>query len=490
MDETVPREIDPYALHQIFTYWTTLPGYTAFKGIKELPPGHFLKVSNGRILVTRYWDIPFYPPEEQAHSSREEIVEEARELLEDAIRLRLRADVPVGCYLSGGLDSSGVSTIVARNHNAHVRTYGIRFGNEAFDEGSFQTEMVSFLNVHHVDVRASEGDIGSVFPEVLWHCEKPLLRTAPVPLFLLSGIVRDSGLKVVLTGEGGDEVFAGYNIFREMKVRRFWAKNPDSRMRAALVGRLYPYILKDPRLRNMLQSFFAKGLTDVDDPFYSHRIRWDNTRRIKRLLTDDWLAAADPEREKRDLENLTPKEFPTWEPMAQAQYIEMAIFLSNYLLSSQGDRVAMGHSVEIRLPYLDYRLIDLMGRVPARHKMLGLEEKHILKQVFRGILPDRIVNRSKHPYRAPIRDSLLNRDTEEYVSVVLSGDRLRSAGIFDPVKVERLLKTIRAEEPPREFDEMALAGILSTQIIHDQFVKNFPKDPPKEVVLNRTITRV
>jgi len=477
--EIVEREIDPIALDQIFTFWTTLPGRTAFKGIQELLPGHYMKISHGQITITKYWDIPYCQEEEKLDWTSDEISEKIQELLYDAIRIRLRADVPVGAYLSGGLDSSGVTTLIAKKFNNKVRTFGIRFEEEDFDEGNYQRQMVSFLNVDHRDIWVTNEKIRASFPEVIWHCEKPLLRTAPVPLFLLSNLVRQSGLKVVLTGEGGDEVFGGYNIFREDKVRRFWARQPDSKFRFLIIRRLYPYIFKNPRLGNTLKHFFAQGLEKTDDPLYSHLIRWENTSRIKFLFSDYLKSAIGSYDGYEELKQSLPESYNKMDYLSKAQYLEISLFMSNYLLSSQGDRVAMAHSVEIRVPYLDHRIIEFMARVPSKLKIRGLNEKYILKKSFKDILPENIINRSKQPFRAPISQSLLDEKNQEMLL-----DQSRLAGLennqfFDLHGMRSLLKKFKTTGYSNEIDNMALAGILSTHIVYDQFISNFTNHPAK-----------
>jgi len=278
----------------------------------------------------------------------------------------------------------------------------------------------------------------------------------------------------VLTGEGADEVFGGYNIFREAKVRRFLAKYPNSPKRAELTGRLYPYIFHNPRLKRTLQSFFAKGLDRTDDPIFSHFIRWESTRRIRTFFSRE-LTEAIGEYDGYDrVRQSLPDNFERADDFSRAQYLEMAIFLSNYLLSSQGDRVAMAHSVEIRLPFLDPRVMDFMARVPAKWKILGINEKHILKKSFEGILPKEITSRPKNPYRAPIKQSLLNEQTLDYTKEVLSEESVKKAGLFDAGKVTKLLRKAQAVENLSEIDNMALVGVLSSQLIHRQFVRDFP----------------
>jgi asparagine synthase (glutamine-hydrolysing) len=471
----VTREIDPASLDQIFTFWTVLPGRTAFVGIHELPPGHYLRVSHGRVSTHRYWEVPVCTRDGQLSLSPDAICERIRELLLDAIRIRLRADVPVGCYLSGGLDSSSVATLVATRFDANVQTFGIRFDQGAFDEGEHQTTMASFLGTDHHELQASGEAIGGAFAQALWHCEKPLLRTAPVPLFMLSNVVNRHGLKVVLTGEGADEVFGGYNIFKEAKFRRFWARQPDSSARAALLGNLYGYVFRDERSRRLVQPFFAKGLDRADDDLFSHALRWSNTSRAKTFFSRDLSSAMGDGDCTEQVADFLPAKYRELDIVAKAQYLETVIFLSNYLLSSQGDRVAMAHSVEIRLPFLDYRLIEFMAQVPSRWKLLGLNEKYILKKALRAVLPASIVARRKQPYRAPIAGCLLHGRGRDLAMDMLATRSVKRAGLFDAAKVERLVAKMEKTQSGGEIDSMALAGVLSSQIIHHQYVRSFPR---------------
>jgi len=479
MNDDIERRIDPVAMDQIFTFWTTLPGRTVFQGIHELPPGHSLQVRNGKIETRKYWEIPFFPPQEQIDWPVEKLIESIKELLHDAIRIRLRADVPVGCYISGGLDSSGITTWVHDNFNNQLRTFGIHFEEKAFDESRFQSHMVSLLKTDHTNLLATNEMIGNAFPEVIWHCEKPLLRTAPVPLFLLSKVVRDNGFKVVLTGEGADEVFGGYDIFRETLVRKFWSRQPESRYRPLLLQKLYPDIFIDPRLKHTLHTFFGKGIDQPENDFFSHMIRWENTSRAKIFFSKELRDAIGNYNGYEELRDSLPKAFQTWDTLAKAQFLEMNVFLSNYLLSSQGDRVAMSHSVEIRLPFLDYRLIEFMARVPSKWKISGLKEKYLLKKLFKGILPDLILARTKHPYRAPIQQSLVNENVSNFRGQ-LSDTYLGETKLFDVEKVGRLLNRIQKTHRSTEVDGMAIAGILSSQLLYEQFISRFSFTPPTQ----------
>jgi len=197
----------------------------------------------------------------------------------------LRADVPVGAYLSGGLDSSIIAAITRQIATKRLNTFSIAFSDTDYDESLYQAQMARFLGTRHEVARVSHADIGRVFPEVVWHAEAPLMRTAPAPMFMLSRLVREHGFKVVLTGEGADEFLAGYDIFKEMKVRRFWARQPGSKLRPMLLKRLYTDIAGLPGHNgSFLSAFFKQDLTEVDSPIYSHAIRWRNNRRACRFF--------------------------------------------------------------------------------------------------------------------------------------------------------------------------------------------------------------
>lgn len=470
-------EIDPGALEQIFTFWSTLSPRTAFRGIFDLPPGHYMRVRGGQCDVQQYWVLDFAAESELDHTRRPEcFLEELESLLIDATRLRLRADVPVGAYLSGGLDSSTTTAIIRNYTTNRLDTFSIAFVDDAqFDESRWQQQVAGFLGTDHHIVHCTHADIGRVFPDVIWYAETPILRTAPAPMFLLSGLVHDHGLKVVLTGEGADEFLAGYDLFKEAQVRRFWARVPESKLRPALLKRLYPDITQLGASGDaMLAAFFRKGLSDTSSPYYSHAIRWENTGRLRRFL-----ASYDPQSGTYERPPVPPAFF-TWPPLAQAQYWEITIFLSQYLLSSQGDRVAMAHAIEGRFPFLDHRVAEFSNRLPPGLKLQGLTEKWLLKQLGRKLLPAEIWRRPKRPYRAPIHRSFFHKGAPDYVRELLSERRLEESGLFRPAVVTRLVDKVASGMGLSETEDMALAGILSAQLVYQQFIQDFRVPVPRE----------
>lgn len=469
----VPREIDPVSVNQIFTLWCTVPPATAFKGVYELPPGHYLVVQHGKVLIRKYWDLDFSGSLNGI--SFEEAKERLRELLTDATRLQLRADVPVGAYLSGGLDSSVTTALIRQLNQAPLMTFSVAFEDKDYDESPYQREMARVLGVEHHEVRCKYSDIGDNFPEVIWHTEKPVLRTAPAPLFLLAKLVRDNGLKVVLTGEGADEVLGGYDIFKETKIRQFCARYPESRRRPLLLKRLYPYLPAFQTQSSVYkEAFFSGGVSDISDPLFSHRPRWKTTSMTKLFFSDELKERAGKESPEDSLLSTMCGGFNAWLPVARAQYLETKNLLPGYILSSQGDRVAMAHSIEGRFPFLDHRVMEFCAGLPLHYKIKGLNEKYILKESMKDLLPPSIVKRSKQPYLAPDSKSFFfNGTTPDYVEELLSDESIRKYGYFNPQAVRLLINKCKKGAVIGFKDNMAMVGILSLQLTHRLFIEKF-----------------
>ncbi len=354
------------------------------------------------------------------------------------------------------------------------------FERAEFDETAYQREVVQALRTEHSEMVCRAADIGARFPEVIRHAERPVLRTAPAPLFMLAERVREHGFKVVLTGEGADEVFGGYDIFKEAKVRRFWARRPASAWRPALLRRLYPYLgAMQSQSLEYLRAFFRNGLERTDDPLFSHLPRFLLTQRLARFFSPALSEAVRGYDAMEEMRAVLPPAFGGWHPLNQAQYLEAAYLLPGYILSSQGDRMAMAHGVEGRFPFLDHRVVEFAARIPPRMKLKGLREKHILRQALGPSLPAAIGARPKQPYRAPDSESFFQA-RGGWVDEALGARAVADAACFEPGAVGRLAAKCRGGGAIGAADNMALVGIVSTQLLHAQFVKRPATTVPGE----------
>jgi asparagine synthase (glutamine-hydrolysing) len=338
--------------------------------------------------------------------------------------------------------------------------------------------MAERLGSDHHEVTVTRQAIADAFPAVVAHAERPLLRTAPAPLYLLSQLVRESEIKVVLTGEGADELFAGYDLFREGKIRRFWGRQPDSRLRPQLLRRLYPYLARSPVAQQaMAEEFFGRDRESWASAGFAHGPRWHSAVALQRLFTPDLRREAAVVDVTRRLLSRLPQEFSRWPALAQDQFLEIRTLLSGYLLSSQGDRMLMAHSVEGRFPFLDPGVVALADSLPPSLKLRGLKEKHVLKRAAAGVVPDEILRRPKQPYRAPDALAFVGDDRPGWVDDLLSRHGVEAAGVFDPVAVERLWRKCRTQAeraPLSNADNMALVGVLSTGLLVESFVRREP----------------
>ncbi len=471
--------LDATALDQILTFWGPVGDRTVFEGVKSLPPGEMLIRENGRSERRRWWLWDFAEPGDYLSGSEADLAAELRHRLTEATRIRLRADVPVGAYLSGGLDSS-VLTALMHDLGADLRTFSIGFEEKSLDEGDYQRMMIDHLGARHSFLHTDNADVGDAFPRAVWHGEQPVVRTAPVPMMLLSGLVRKNGYKVVLTGEGSDEVLGGYDIFKEGKLRAFWARQPDSAWRPRLLQRLYPYLdLSQRQGQAYLKAFFGTGLDQAERPWFAHIPRMTTTAHAKNFLAGDVRERLQEEAVEA-LAATLPEAIGRWAPFNRYQYVEARTLMAGYLLSSQGDRMLMANSVEGRFPFLDHEVIEFANRLPPQLKMKVLNEKYLLKQAMRDRLPAPIVERFKQPYRAPDIPAFFGERTPDYVDAMFDEATLRNYGYFDPARARRLLEKARRGRATGYKDNMAFVAMLSTQLWHHHFVENFHENFRRE----------
>lgn len=470
-NNAIPRELDQINLSQVYTFWTTITPNTAFKDIYELSPGHYGYFSMNGFRTAKYWDLNFDVSKERL--SLTESLERFDELFNDAVKIRLRADVEVAAYLSGGIDSSATVAYIKAIEPGILNTFSIGFSEKEFDESHYQEEAVKYFNTKHRSYKCTSKEISEAFPRVVWHSEIPLTRTAPAPMFLLSKLVRQNNIKVVVTGEGSDEFLAGYDIFKETIIRRFWAEQPGSSIRPLLLKKLYPYIPQISGSNNAtFRMFFGYKLEDISNPFYSHLIRWNNSNHIKKHLTEIVRENIKDTSPLASVSKRLPEDFDDWDMLAKAQWLEATIFMSGYLLSSQGDRMSMANSVEGRYPFLDYRIIEFCNSLNPNFKLKGLKEKYLLKKLLANKIPNDIISRTKQPYRAPVRNVFMSDEAPDYVKEMLSEGYTSNVGIFDYKSISSVISKIRKTGNTSEMDDMLLTSVISTHLLYNLFIEN------------------
>ena len=468
--------------------WNTLGDRTVYQDIISLPAGTYAEYHIGAPPRRySYYQLgeSYNQPSLEYAQAREEMVA----LLSDAVRLRLRSDVPVGNYLSGGIDSSVIAHLTKIHNNEMFKTFAVSFTDKGYDESVYQQEMVRQLNSDHIDLKIDYTMINGCLAEAAYHFERPVFRTAPVPLYLLSKKVRDENIKVVLTGEAADEILCGYDSFKEVRMLQMWRDNRNNTNVEELLTQLYPHLshYKDKSQMGFMKMYYEDFLDDIDNDLVGLNIRMNNNRILLNYLNKDYSIAYEKDELLSNLKVTLPHDYSRWSLLQKEQYLEMKTLLPGYLLSSQGDRMSMGHSVEGRYPFLDHRLVEKAFAYPDDYKLKGGSQKHILRDAFRDVIPASIIDRPKQPYQAPdLKSFFIDGRLTEEAALFLSDEAVDKAGVFDKKYVTRLINKFSRRMPKQigYRDNMLITFILSTQMISRSM------NSPREENLDESIKRV
>lgn len=472
----VEAKLCAHGIGEIAELWTNIPGNTCFAGIKQLPPGSFARVNRHGMTFQRYAGFNFL-------SGSCDSVDTVRPALEQSVKLRMRSDVEVGTYLSGGLDSTITTALAIQNTSRKVRSFSVGFEDAEYDERKEQEEASKFLGTEHHCVLIGKDDIAQLFPDVVYHAESALFRTAPAPLLKLSRAVRDSGIKLVLTGEGADELFLGYNLFKETRFRENWNLFKDDSERVDQIVALYPYLKHFRRASATLQLGFYKQFLSPG-PLFSHEPRFSLSHMASRLLS-----GKSTDNRERLIEHLnaTYDGFSSMSPIEKAQALEFSTLLTGYLLSSQGDRMSMAGSVEGRCPFLDPEVASLALSLPEQARLgTDLNEKKVLKEQFASLLPRNVVERPKQPYRATMSAAFIH-SKQEWVNDLLSEKSIGDCDLFDSGLTLSFVRKMRECKPERisPRDDQAFVFLLSVLLLKATFedkLTAFQKSVPKREV--------
>ncbi|WP_051356315.1 asparagine synthase (glutamine-hydrolyzing) [Azorhizobium doebereinerae] len=453
---------DPDQLAAILGQWTPLPHQTGFSGIDSLPLGTCLTLTETSATLRRFSGIAF--DDGPAIGSRGEAIERIRQQMRESVALRLCSDVEVGVYMSGGLDSAIIARL-ARDALPRLSTFSIAFEDAEFDESAEQQELAAALDTRHSTLRIRHADMVAAFPDAVFHAEVPAFRSAFVPMFLLSQRTRASGVKVVLSGEGADEAFLGYDLFKETRLRADW-DSLDEATRTERLAQLYPHLSHyGPQdvaaTTGLYQQFSREHLPGL----FSHELRFQNGRFSARLLKQ----AGDPFAAVGRLAAEEPG-FAAMTPVEKAQWLEYQTLLPGYLLSTQGDRMALAHGVENRCPFLDPAVVALASAVNLRFDD-GFEEKALLRAAFADCLPSSVVRKRKFPYRAPESAAFASL-RPDYLELVLSEAELAKLPFIDQRFARALAQKVLSRDPAEisTKENQTFIFLLSIALLNRDFV--------------------
>lgn len=455
---------DPEQLAAIYGQWTPLPHQSGFHDIHALGMGEWLSVEQGQ--QERHVYAPLNFASHLTPTSQEEAEETIRQCLRASVELRLRSDVEVGVYLSGGIDSAIVACLTRDIMGTPPATFSVTFADPSLDESPEQQQVAAFLGTRHRALPISHADIARACPQAVFHAEVPPFRSAFIPMFLLSALTRESGIKVILSGEGADEAFLGYDLFKETQLRKSWNQLGEETRRRRL-SCLYPHLDHyGPQDIAALTGLYQQFSTETMPGLFSHEMRFQNGRFSSRLIRgakDPFAAITALVREHPEMDGMTP--------VQRAQWLEYKTLLPGYLLSTQGDRACLAHGVENRCPFLDPAVVDLASATNLRFDD-GFNEKHLLRQAFAGQLPASVVNKRKFPYRAP--DSAAFAETRpDYLELVLSEAELSKLPFLDAGFARRLANKV-LNTPENEIstkENQTFLFLLGTLLLNRQFVE-------------------
>lgn len=458
----VERNINPQALDAYFSLGYVPDPISIFENVEKLPPGHHLTFTNGRLTVERYWDFS-YKSNGNGHRASD-YLDELRALLDEAVKLRLVSDVPLGAFLSGGVDSSTVVALMARHMEQPVKTFSIGFNEDSYDELKYARLTAKRFGTDHHEFLVTP-DICEVVDQLAWHFDEPFADSSAIPTYVVSKLAREH-VKVVLTGDGGDELFAGYSRYVTERQRSKFDLVP----RAVKAG------LMDPLSRALPHGAWGRNyLQNVSlDPIS----RYLDTVSVFTGLNKSSLYSADFSDQLRNSNHLSlyfhelSRNVKTSAPLDSLLYIDSKTYLPGDILTKV-DRMSMAVSLEARVPLLDHKLIEFVTRIPAGMKLAGIETKHLFKQAIADLVPGEIINRPKQGFGVPIQQ-WINQQLRERIRDTLNDPRTLQRGYVSRSHVELLLDE---HERGRRDHAMALWSLLMLELWHRQYVdKNSAAD--------------
>ena len=423
----VPMEIDPIALDYFLTL-EYIPGpRTIFRGICKLPPGHCLIFQDGSLKIERYWDIA-----PQALPQDEQGCQEAlAELIKDSVQKRLVSDVPLGAFLSGGIDSSTVVAFMSQASSSPVKTFSIGFEDESYNELPYARQVATSFGTEHHEQRMSP-DIAALAEQLAGHLDEPLADFSIFSTYLVSQMASQF-VKVVLSGDGGDEVFGGYDTYVAQNLDGYYRLLPDS-LRKKVVPGLLKLIPPQPAKKGLVNKAkrFVEGSVYPGSLQHARWMLFLDEGDKQTLYQPEWRNLLNGDQATALLKNLF-KTASRWDSLAQQQYVDIKTYLADDILTKV-DRMSMAVSIEARVPLLDHRIVEFALNLPPHMKLHRGRTKIILRNTMKGILPENVLTKPKQGFSIPLKN-WLRGPLRPLLTDLLSGDCIRRRGFFDPETV-------------------------------------------------------
>lgn len=464
--------------HQLIQ--TMVPGSTAFEGINQVQPGHVLKIKreNGSLNIseTKYWDLNFPKEVDRKEMAEDYAIEQTREHLLNAVALRLEADVPVGSYLSGGIDSCAIIGLASACRQGPVRAFTIGFDDKNYDESPIATQMAERCGAEQDIMRLSGDELYGYFEETLWHTERTIYNTLAVAKLLMSKHVNANDYKVVMTGEGSDELFGGYPAFR----RDMFLHGLDSLPADEKAN--WQSLLNES---NAMVTGAMLSEKQVDDPDLHFTVGFTPS------CLQPWLACSDlvpdllAEDYKKNLQDYKPgaaiaaaldeEQLQGRHALDKAQYVWCKTMLEGQILTWGGDRVDMANSMEARPAFLDHKLAEFAVQIPPQYRIKGRIEKYVLREAMKGILPEVLYKREKFAFMAPPAHTNETKwaQMRALADKHLSKERIEATGLLSYEGVTRLFE--RHEDPETTAAEKVqmdavINHLIGVQVLHKHFI--------------------
>jgi len=470
----VPARWDQEYFYQLAT-GPAMSERTLFDGVHQVPPGHYLTATPGGMRILRYWELNYPPAAELAADRRDEraCVEEFATVFEEAVRLRMRADVPVGCYLSGGLDSCAVLGFAARHSSSPIQAFTLTFDQAAYDEGDIAREMAARAGANFHPIPIKQSDLADNFADAIWHSETLFLNGHGVSKYLLSRAVRKAGYKVVYTGEGSDEIFGGYVHFRTDMLRH----NTQGQDAGEVQRLLRQLESANVVSRGMLMPAGNSGSLEGVERLLGFvpgclKVFAAQGRQRQTLFDADFNARF----EARDSARLfldgldIPAVLNGRDPLNKSLFVWAKSFLPNYILNLLGDRMEMAHSIEGRVPFLDHHVVECVCRAPVSLKIRGMTEKYLLREAAKPMITETVYRRQKHPFLSPPVTTVPTERFHQMMQDTLRGPALESLRFYDQRKVVALLDQLPAmADAERVGWDPVLMSVLSACVLQERF---------------------